>query len=222
MTFTLTAELLIILLQTVKVLIFWIIFKLRIKVALSLNRLIRLYDLTISLFLVFIFSPILLIIYFICFLESGKPLFVQKRLGKDKKIFNLFKFRSMHFKAPSIASHLVDKKLITRFGRIIRWLKLDELPQLFNVIKGEMSLVGPRPCLTNQEELIFYRNKYNIFDVRPGITGLAQIKGIDMSEPEKLTQVDSYMINNLNSINYFKYLILTLFGKGRGDKIIDK
>ena len=128
----------------------------------------------------------------------------------------------MYLDTPSLASHLVNKKSVTKFGRILRLVKIDELPQLFNVIKGEMSLVGPRPCLTNQEELIFYRNKYNIFDVRPGITGLAQIKGIDMSEPEKLTQVDSYMINNLNSINYFKYLILTLFGKGRGDKIIDK
>tara|TARA_Y100000589_G_scaffold303773_1_gene316410 strand:- start:312 stop:779 length:468 start_codon:yes stop_codon:yes gene_type:complete len=155
-------------------------------------------------------------------LETRKPIFIQKRVGKYKKSFNLFKFRTMYLDTPSLASHLVNKKSVTKFGRILRLVKIDELPQLFNVIKGEMSLVGPRPCLTNQEELIFYRNKYNIFDVRPGITGLAQIKGIDMSEPEKLTQVDSYMINNLNSINYFKYLILTLFGKGRGDKIIDK
>tara|TARA_Y100001978_G_C23673207_1_gene424962 strand:+ start:1016 stop:1483 length:468 start_codon:yes stop_codon:yes gene_type:complete len=155
-------------------------------------------------------------------LETRKPIFIQKRVGKYKKSFNLFKFRTMYLDTPSLASHLVNKKSVTKFGRILRLVKIDELPQLFNVIKGEMSLVGPRPCLTNQEELIFYRNKYNIFDVNPGITGLAQIKGIDMSEPEKLTQVDSYMINNLNSINYFKYLILTLFGKGRGDKIIDK
>ena len=128
----------------------------------------------------------------------------------------------MYLDTPTLASHLVNKKSVTKFGRILRLVKIDELPQLFNVIKGEMSLVGPRPCLPNQEELIFHRNKYNIFDVRPGVTGLAQIKGIDMSEPEKLTQVDSYMISKINTITYFKYLILTLFGKGRGDKIIDK
>jgi len=183
---------------------------------------IRFYDLLISFFILIIFSPLIIITFFICFLETRKPIFIQKRVGKYKKSFNLFKFRTMYLDTPSLASHLVNKKSVTKFGRILRLVKIDELPQLFNVIKGEMSLVGPRPCLTNQEELIFYRNKYNIFDVNPGITGLAQIKGIDMSEPEKLTQVDSYMINNLNSINYFKYLILTLFGKGRGDKIIDK
>ena len=183
---------------------------------------IRFYDLLISFLILIIFSPLIIITFFICFLETRKPIFIQKRVGKYKKSFNLFKFRTMYLDTPSLASHLVNKKSVTKFGRILRLVKIDELPQLFNVIKGEMSLVGPRPCLTNQEELIFYRNKYNIFDVRPGITGLAQIKGIDMSEPEKLTQVDSYMINNLNSINYFKYLILTLFGKGRGDKIIDK
>ena len=185
----------------------------------SLNRIIRLYDLTISLFLVFAFSPILLIIYFICFLESGKPLFVQKRVGKNKKIFNLIKFRSMHFKTPSLASHLVDKKLITRFGRIIRWLKLDELPQLFNVIKGEMSLVGPRPCLPNQTELIKQRQIYDIFSVKPGITGLAQVKGIDMADPKKLVEIEHQMISDFHQINYFKYLFLTFFGKGFGDKI---
>tara|TARA_B100000161_G_scaffold146432_1_gene104172 strand:- start:139 stop:705 length:567 start_codon:yes stop_codon:yes gene_type:complete len=186
---------------------------------LSLNRIIRLYDLTISLFLVFAFSPILLIIYFICFLESGKPLFVQKRVGKNKKIFNLIKFRSMHFKTPSLASHLVDKKLITRFGRIIRWLKLDELPQLFNVIKGEMSLVGPRPCLPNQTELIKERQIHGIFSVKPGITGLAQVKGIDMADPKKLVEVENYMISNFRQIYYFKYLCLTFYGEGIGESI---
>ena len=185
----------------------------------SLNRIIRIYDLTISLFLVFAFSPILLIIYFICFLESGKPLFVQKRVGKNKQIFNLVKFRSMHFKTPSLASHLVEKKLITRFGRIIRLLKLDELPQLFNVIKGEMSLVGPRPCLPNQTELIKERQIYNIFSVKPGITGLAQVKGIDMADPKKLVEVENYMISNFRQIYYFKYLCLTFYGEGIGESI---
>ncbi len=183
------------------------------------NRIIRLYDLVISLFITIIFSPILLLLYIICFLESGKPFFIQKRLGKNKKLFNLFKFRTMHVDTPSVASHLVDKKLITRFGRVIRYLKLDELPQPLNVFRGEMSLVGPRPCLPEQTELIKQRQIYNIFSVNPGVTGLAQIKGVDMADPKKLAEIEYQMISDFHQINYFKYLFLTFFGKGFGDRI---
>ena len=125
----------------------------------------------------------------------------------------------MKIGTPSIASHLVNKSSTTKFGLFIRLLKFDELPQLINVIKGEMSLVGPRPCLLNQMDLIREREKNKIFIVKPGITGLAQINSIDMSNPEKLTIYDKKMIQTLNIKNYFKYLILTFFGKGRGDKI---
>ena len=182
-------------------------------------KLIRLYDLIISIFIGLVFSPLFLIIFFICFFESGKPLFIQKRLGQNQKTFYLIKFRTMHVNTPSISSHLVSNKLVTRFGKIIRLLKFDELPQIFNVIKGEMSLVGPRPCLPNQTELIKYRETHKIFRVKPGITGLAQTKGIDMSEPEKLSKIDNYMISNFNQIEYFKYLLLTFFGKGIGDRL---
>ncbi len=183
---------------------------------------IRFYDLLISFVVLIIFSPLIIFTLLICFLETRKPIFVQKRVGKYKKTFNLFKFRTMYLDTPSLASHLVNKKSVTKFGRFIRLAKIDELPQLFNVIKGEMSLVGPRPCLLNQKELILYRNKYRIFNVLPGITGLAQIKGVDMSDPEKLSKLDNHMISNLNLLNYFKYLFLTLYGQGRGDKINNK
>ena len=166
-----------------------------------------------------ILSPVLLIIFIICFFESGKPLFIQERVGKNKKLFYLIKFRTMHINTPSVASHLVNRKFTTRFGRILRFLKLDELPQFINVIKGEMSLVGPRPCLSNQTELIVKRHFYNIFSVKPGVTGLAQIKRIDMSDPEKLVQIEKYMISNFNQLNYFKYLFFTFYGKGFGDRI---
>ena len=184
-----------------------------------INKIIRIYDIFISFAILLVLSPIFIFVFIGCLIESKKPIFIQKRVGKNKIPFNLIKFRTMKINTPSLASHLVHKESTTRFGRLIRLLKIDELPQLINVIKGEMSLVGPRPCLYNQIELISLREKSNVFLVKPGITGLAQVKGIDMSNPKKLTLTDSYMISKYNQINYFKYLFLTLFGRGIGDKI---
>ena len=185
----------------------------------SFNKLIRIYDILISLTILIIFTPIFIFVFFVCLMESKQPIFIQKRVGKNQIPFNLIKFRTMKVSTPSLASHLVHKESITRFGRVIRTLKIDELPQLLNVIKGDMSLVGPRPCLFNQLELISLREELNVFRVKPGITGLAQVKGIDMSNPKKLALTDSYMISKYNQKNYFKYLFLTLFGRGIGDKI---
>lgn len=164
-------------------------------------------------------SPLFLILFFICFVETGRPIFIQNRIGKNQKSFKILKFRTMKIDTPQLASHLINQRSLTKFGKLIRLLKLDELPQLINVIKGEMSLVGPRPCLHNQKELIIERKKNNIFTVRPGITGLSQINGIDMSNPKKLTFYDKKMISNFNLKKYFKYLFLTTFGKGRGDMV---
>ena len=186
------------------------------------TKFLRIYDFIISLTLLIILFPLLSLIFFICFLESGKPIFMQKRVGKNQKIFKMIKFRTMVLNTPSLSTHLINQKAVTNFGKFIRKLKLDELPQLINVINGEMSLVGPRPCLTNQKELIIEREKYNLFSVKPGITGLSQIKGIDMSNPKRLSEVDHHMVANFNQINYFKYLLLTLFGKGSGDKVTFK
>ena len=185
----------------------------------SINKITRIYDILISFTILIIFSPIFIFVFIACLIESKRPIFIQQRVGKNQIPFNLIKFRTMKISTPSLASHLVRKESITRFGRIIRALKIDELPQLINVIKGDMSLVGPRPCLFNQIELISLREGANVFLVKPGITGLAQVKGIDMSNPTKLALTDSYMISKYNQINYFKYLFLTLFGRGIGDKI---
>ncbi len=182
-------------------------------------KFIRIYDLIISIIAIIIFIPFFILIYLVCFLDSGKPIYVQKRVGKNKKTFNLLKFRTMKVSTPSIASHMINKRSVTRCGRILRFLKLDELPQLINVLRGEMSLIGPRPCLLNQHELIKEREKYKIFLVKPGITGLAQIEGIDMSNPKKLALTEKKMLLRYTQINYFKFLFLTFFGKGIGDKI---
>ena len=125
----------------------------------------------------------------------------------------------MSIDTKSVASHLASTSSITKFGSFLRKTKIDELPQLINVLKGEMSLVGPRPNLFNQEELIIERDTLGVYDVRPGITGLAQVQNIDMSTPELLAQTDQKMIQNLNLISYFKYIIMTITGSGSGDAV---
>jgi lipopolysaccharide/colanic/teichoic acid biosynthesis glycosyltransferase len=125
----------------------------------------------------------------------------------------------MQVNTPSIATHLVSASSITRFGNFLRKSKLDELPQLWNVFVGDMSSVGPRPNLFNQEELIQERDTRGVYSVRPGITGLAQIKKIDMSTPQLLAETDARMIQDLNTLSYFKLIFLTLFGNGFGDRV---
>jgi lipopolysaccharide/colanic/teichoic acid biosynthesis glycosyltransferase len=122
----------------------------------------------------------------------------------------------------SVATHLADPDAVTKIGTALRKTKLDELPQLWNVLLGDMSLVGPRPCLFNQSELISERSKRNVFDMRPGITGLAQIQGIDMSTPVLLAEVDEQLLANLTVNTYFKYIFSTFFGAGYGDRIKPK
>ncbi len=123
----------------------------------------------------------------------------------------------MKLNTPEIASHLINSSNITIFGAFLRSTKLDELPQLWNVMQGDMSLVGPRPCLFNQFEVIVEREKRFVFNVRPGITGLAQINNINMSTPKKLAKVDSIMIKSLTKCSYFRYIFFSSIGKGLGD-----
>ena len=119
-------------------------------------------------------SPLLIGTAIIGYFDTGSPLFIQERVGKDQKPFKLIKFRTMKVDTASVASHLADNSSITKLGKVLRKTKLDELPQLINVLKGEMSLVGPRPNLFNQEDLIVARDNQDVYDVLPGITGLAQ------------------------------------------------
>ena len=179
----------------------------------------RICDFFLSLFgLIFTF-PILIILMLISAIETGSPLFIQVRVGKNKKPFKLIKLRSMKLNTASVATHLVDSSAVTTFGNFLRRTKLDELPQLWNVLKGEMSLVGPRPCLFNQTELMTERENLGVYLVKPGITGLAQIMGIDMSTPLLLAQTDAKMLQNLTIKNYLSYILRTVAGAGQGDRI---
>jgi len=181
--------------------------------------LLRFFDIILSFLGLIFLSPILSIVSLLGFFDTGSPLFIQKRVGRNKKSFSLIKFRTMELDTESVASHLASSKKITNFGKFLRKTKIDELPQLLNVLIGSMSLVGPRPNLFNQEELIKARDSLGVYDSRPGITGLAQIQNIDMSTPDILAKTDNEMIQNLNTVSYFKYIIKTITGSGRGDAI---
>lgn len=163
--------------------------------------------------------PVLVLLSLIGFFDTGSPVFRQVRVGRNKKPFTLVKFRTMKVNTASVASHLASSSSITPFGHFLRRTKLDELPQLWNVLKGEMSLVGPRPGLFNQEDLTEARERYGVFTVRPGITGLSQVNEIDMSTPELLAETDAKMIAEMSLSNYFKYIFLTIAGKGSGDRV---
>jgi O-antigen biosynthesis protein WbqP len=179
----------------------------------------RILDFLFSLFGLIIGFPLLLLIYLIGLFDTGSPIFLQERVGRYQKSFTLVKFRTMRPNTVSVASHLVDASAITPLGAVLRRTKLDELPQLWNVLKGEMSLVGPRPCLFNQTELISKRDLLAVFNARPGITGLAQVNNIDMSTPKLLAETDARMLKELSVSTYFKYIFMTIGGKGSGDVV---
>ena len=181
--------------------------------------LIRALDILFSLFGLIFGSPVFLFIAILGYFDTKSPIFRQERVGREKKPFILVKFRTMKPDTASVATHLASASAITPFGNFLRRTKLDELPQLWNVLKGEMSLVGPRPCLFNQQELINEREKRGVYAVRPGITGLAQVNEIDMSTPELLAETDAQMIKDLTIGKYFSYIIQTVTGKGSGDRV---
>ena len=180
---------------------------------------IRVFDVIFSALGLIVGLPLLLLLTLMGLFDTGSPFFRQERVGRYQKPFTLIKFRTMRPDTPSVATHLADASAITPFGHFLRRTKLDELPQLWNVLKGDMSLVGPRPCLFNQIDLIEERERRGVFSVRPGITGLAQVNGIDMSDPKRLAEVDAQMIERMNVADYFRYLFLTAMGKGSGDRV---
>ena len=170
----------------------------------------RIFDFIFAFLGIIILFPIFILLCLIGLVENGSPVFIQKRVGCNQKYFNLFKFRTMKKETNSIATHLVNKSMITFFGSFLRKSKLDEIPQLWNVLMGDMSFVGPRPCLLNQKKLILERKKRGVFKVKPGITGLSQISGITMKTPTLLARTDFIMIKKMSLFNYFYYILKTL------------
>lgn len=180
---------------------------------------IRIIDFLAAFFGLLFLWPILLIVVIIGLFDTGSPVFIQTRVGKNKQPFKLIKFRTMSVDTKSVASHLANNASITKLGAFLRKTKIDELPQLINVLKGDMSLVGPRPNLFNQQELIAERDNLGVYDVLPGVTGLAQVQNIDMSTPQLLAETDKRMIDSLTLKDYFKYILMTATGSGSGDAV---
>ena len=166
----------------------------------------------IAFFIFLAISPILILFSMIIIFEDGLPfLFFQERLGENKKVFKIIKLRTMKNCTPNLGTHLVDKNSFLLIGIFMRKLKIDELPQLINLIKGELNIVGPRPGLPSQIGLTAEREKLNIFNTKPGISGLAQISGFDMSDPVRLAKVDKIYIDNANWILDLKIILATIF-----------
>ena len=173
----------------------------------------RLIDLIISiLLLILLFIPCLIISTIIILDTRGPVFFISSRIGKNKKIFKMYKFRTMHVNAPVINSNEFNEadKYITKFGKYLRKYSLDELPQIINIILGDMSLVGPRPALDNQYVLIEKREIFGIFKIKPGLTGLAQVNGRDNLSIDEKVKYDNLYINNQSIIFDIKILIQTI------------
>jgi O-antigen biosynthesis protein WbqP len=151
--------------------------------------------------------------------SPGAPLFRQKRVGKNQVPFTLIKLRTMASGTTHAGSHEVSAAQITKVGHFLRRTKIDELPQIWNVLIGQMSFVGPRPCLPNQDTLVKERSNLDVFTIRPGITGPAQVAGIDMSTPRKLAVVDAEYIQSRSFLGDLRLILQTASGSGRGDAV---
>lgn len=181
-------------------------------------------DFVLSLCGIVVLSPVLLVLALLVKTSRGPVLFKQKRVGKDKTFFEIYKFRSMYADTPKdVPTHLLDNpdRLITPVGRFLRRTSLDELPQLFNILKGEMSIVGPRPALWNQDDLIAERDKYGANACVPGLTGYAQIHGRDeLPIPEK-ARLDGYYAKNMGFGLDVKIFFGTIFSVLRSDGVVE-
>ncbi len=182
------------------------------------------FDILSSLVAIVLFSPILLVLAMIVKCTSPGPvLFKQRRIGIDNQEFMIYKFRTMRIDTPNVATHLLKnpEQYITPIGKFMRKTSLDELPQLFNILKGEMSIVGPRPALYNQYDLIEMRTSANVHTVRPGLTGLAQVSGRDELENEQKVYFDKEYTMKQSLRLDFKIIFLTILKVFKSEGVIE-
>ncbi|WP_415156938.1 sugar transferase [Maritalea sp.] len=178
----------------------------------------RIIDIAFVLFVsIFMFWLLLIVALLIKSTSPGPILFKQARVGKDGKEFILVKFRTMHLGTKNLATHEVSLSSVIPIGHFIRKIKIDELPQIWNIVRGELSLVGPRPCLPTQTELVDARKVRGVFDILPGITGIAQVMGVDMSNPHALAKLDEKYLKQRSLLVDIKILIFTAIGRGNRD-----
>lgn len=189
------------------------------------NFLKRGIDFLLSLLGIIILSPVFLILCIAIKLDSKGPIiFQQKRVGKDKTHFNIYKFRTMRTDTPKeMPTHLLENPdyFITKVGKFLRKTSLDELPQLFNILKGNMAVIGPRPALWNQYDLIEERDKYQANDIRPGLTGLAQISGRDELEIDLKAKLDGKYTANITPLMDLKCFFGTIIAVFKHDGVIE-
>lgn len=185
----------------------------------------RIVDFLLSLLGIIVLSPILLILVIAIKIDSKGPvIFTQKRVGKNKKLFNIYKFRTMKIDTPKeMPTHLLENPdfFITKVGKFLRKTSLDELPQLFNILKGDMAVIGPRPALWNQDDLIEERDKYGANDIRPGLTGWAQINGRDELEIDYKAQLDGYYVERESFSMDVKCFFGTIVSVFKSDGVIE-
>ncbi|MGB7433568.1 MAG: sugar transferase [Ahrensia sp.] len=176
----------------------------------------RLFDIVASAGGLVLLSPLIGCIWLLVLMRDGSPaLFAQQRAGRNGVAFTCYKFRTMRTGAAQVATHLADDAMISPLGKTLRRFKLDELPQLYNVLKGDMSLVGPRPSLLTQTELIDERRVRGVLALRPGITGLSQVRGIDMRDPIVLADSDADYLEQATLTNDLSLIIKTVTGQTR-------
>ena len=183
------------------------------------------FEILFSIIVLLFLWPIILFSSLLIFIEDfNNPFFIQKRLGKNKRIFNLIKLRTMAIDSPQLGTHEVNKKLYLKSSYLLRKLKIDELPQFINVLTGNMTIVGPRPCLPSQDKLIKERDKKHVFEFTPGITGISQLKGIMMDQEDRQSTLDS-LYNKIETKSLYFYLyciVCTVYKFDRNLSLLNK
>ncbi len=173
----------------------------------------RVLDFIISLFALIILSPLFLIVSVCILISDGSPVFFrQKRVGKNNELFEIYKFRTMKRGTENVASNdLSDANVkITKFGKVLRATSIDELPQFLNILNGTMSLIGPRPLIPEETKIRELRQKYNVYSVRPGITGWAQVNGRDNVSAEKKALLDKEYVEKQSLMFDIKIFFMTI------------